>query len=124
MQNSLEQRRAANARAAVRSVQKMGGMGMYKSYVDSLPAAIVMNGLGQAMATELASKKEHETLYDHVSAWLCSSGQVYSGKQDLLVAITTEDQSRYLRAQAEALAWLTWHKKFCRAYLEREGGRE
>ena len=29
------------------------------------------------------------------------------------------DQQRYFRAQAEALAWLTWLKKFANAYLKR-----
>jgi CRISPR-associated protein Cmr5 len=45
---------------------------------------------------------------------------VYSRQKDLLEAITGQDEAHYLRAQAEALAWLEWHKKFCRAWLPKE----
>ena len=37
----------------------------------------------------------------------------------------SNDEECYLRAQVEALAWLEWHKKFCRAYLpDSDGGGE
>ena len=103
---------------------------LYRSYVDRLGPAIMMNGLGQALATELASgagnsprERAHRRLYDNLQGWLCrSDGSIYPGGRDLLQAITTNDQSRYLLAQAEALAWLDWHKKFCRAELPEGGG--
>lgn len=126
-ERTLEQQRAAHAlkkALEIKQSQDAGKDGKYRSYVDSLPAAIVMNGLGQAVATELSSKHEHAKLYANLSDWLCSKGQVYQGAEDLLEAITTHEQDHYLRAQAEALAWLTWHKKFCRAYLEGDGGQD
>ena len=39
---------------------------------------------------------------------------------DLLQAIMKHDEAHYLHAQAEALAWLEWHKKCCRASFPAE----
>ena len=130
---TVEQRRAAHALGCV---EKLRGRSVrfaqcYRSYVDRLGPAIVMNGLGQAMATERAAAgdnpnsddgRAHLALYDSVQAWLCGdgAGDVYGGATDLLKAITENDERRYLLAQAEALAWLEWHKKCCRAILPRD----
>jgi CRISPR-associated protein Cmr5 len=130
MIRSLEQERAAGALAAVLSLPgddavKAG----YRSYVDRLGPAIVMNGLGQALATEIAAagsgsdsqtgnRGAHRLLYENLGGWLCrQGGGVYPGADDVLVALMDGDQNRYVRAQAEALAWLRWHKKFCHAEL-------
>src|SRR5690606_3836240 len=104
----------------------------YLAYVERLPAAIVTNGLGQAMATELAAAKPggegssreaeaHRLLYEGVQQWLCRDGGVYSAKSSLLEAIVEGSQDDDLWAQVEALGWLEWHKKFCRAYLTKNG---
>jgi CRISPR-associated protein Cmr5 len=88
-----------------------------------------MNGLGQALATERAAagskpakpdEQAHDRLYRNVQAWLCRPAGIYepaAGELDLLTALVGGSQSLYVRAQTEALAWLVWHKKFCRAYL-------
>ncbi len=121
---SLEQQRAADALARVDELQHRNDTfrKAYRSYVDRLGPAIVMNGLGQAMATERAacgsvkdSAQAHCTLYNNVKQWLCRKDGVYPPDDDLLRAITTNDQSHYIHAQSEALAWLEWHKKCCRA---------
>ena len=91
-----------------------------------------MNGLGQALATEQAAagppprkapdKAAHDELYNNVQRWLCRDhGGVYPGTSDLLHAIVTHDESRYLHAQAEVLSWLDWHKKCCRALFPKDG---
>lgn len=116
-----EQVRAEDALAKVKLIR--GTEDKYGRYVNSLPASIVMNGLGQAMATEASSKGEHKKLYDNLSTWLCGEDGPYRGGSDLLDSIVKNGQEDYLRAQAEALAWLNWHKKFCRAYLKRDGDR-
>jgi CRISPR-associated protein Cmr5 len=124
---TLEQRRAQNALKAAKAVARDGDsiQKNYSSYVDRMPATILMNGLGQALATERASAKEsqrksdekaHLKLFNAMQSWLCSEDGPYSG-HDVLEALVTNDEDHYLRAQAEALAWLEWHKKFCRAYL-------
>ncbi len=121
---TLEQERAEDA---LKCAREMSSAKKYRSYVDRLGPAIVMNGLGQALATEIAAGGEHKALYKNVECWLCrSEGGVYSGSGDvgLLASIVRHGQDKYLHAQAEALAWLRWHKKFCRAFLRDGAGGE
>ncbi len=128
---TLEQRRAENALARVRELESRSELfrKRYRAYVDRMGPAIVMNGLGQALAMELASaganpchddERAHRELYRSLQAWLCREGDgVYPGAADLLTEIAGQPEERYLLAQAEALAWLEWHKKFCRAFFPR-----
>ena len=106
--------------------------GHYRSYVDRLGPAILINGLGQALAMELAAagsnrqmedEQAHYQLYRNVRDLLSKPGAAYAGKDDLLDAILSGDQDQYIAAQAETLSWLSWHKKFCQAYLPREEDR-
>lgn len=131
----LERERAAHALKKVTALEGQSDdvKKRYRSYVDRFGGAVVMNGLGQALATELAAagpnssndepaqanadKAAHRLLADHVSEWLTRDGGVYAHAAKVMEAIVGSDQGLYLRAQAEVLAWLTWHKKFCHAYL-------
>jgi len=118
-EQTLAQRRAADALKKIQNLESKD-YGKYVSYVKGLPAALLMNGLGQAAATLLSSakgKKEdpHRLLYDHLSSWLCRDDDPAS---DLLESITKNDENHYLCAQAEALAYLDWLKKFARAFLK------
>lgn len=129
---TLDQQRAANAleRANELSRENKEFKERYRSYVDRLGPAIVMNGLGQALATERATagsepkkpdERAHQSLYESVQGWLCRDGGVYPCASDhppdnyLLRVLMENDEAYYVRAQAEALAWLEWHKKCCRA---------
>lgn len=124
---TIEQQRAAHALARVAELQAQTTefRKRYRSYVDRLGPAIVMNGLGQALATECAAagsepkkddEKAHHELYAGLNAWLCRpDGGIYAPGNDLLQELMKHDEEHYLRAQAEALAWLEWHKKCCRA---------
>jgi CRISPR-associated protein Cmr5 len=129
---TLDQRRAADALARVRELTGEELRVSYRAYAERLGPAIVMTGLGQALATELAAagsepparqrpeQQAHAQLYRNVRAWLCrADGGSYAGDRDLLRALMEGDQASYLRAQVEALAWLAWHKKFCQAMLPR-----
>jgi len=131
---TLEQQRAAFALKSVRAVVNEAFATEYRSYVEGLPATIVMNGLGQACATLLASAngesvrhQAYRSLHDHLQAWLChSAGEtlsngVYPGSTSLIDAIThpQNGQSKYVHAQAESLAFLVWLKKFAQAFLLR-----
>lgn len=124
---TIEQQRAANA---LSRVSELGSnvdafKKRYRAYVDRLCPTIVMNGLGQALATERAAagpqpkkddERAHHELYLSVQRWLCRKDDgVYASGADLLQAIMSNDEALYLQAQTEALAWLEWHKKFCRA---------
>lgn len=164
--HTTEQKRADHALKTIRKLrdldQNQGSNGTrppvygnLRAYVENLPTTIVMNGLGQAMATELAAarmgeenslpgdyilsamieslegpaggkrdsdERAHELLFCIVQDWLRKGG-VYSKDQDLMEAIVRGDQKKYVRAQAEALAYLEWLKKFSQAFL-RKGGKD
>lgn len=120
---SLDQRRAKHALKCIKTRQKDGTKQLdYLSYVKALPATILQNGLGQAMATLRAKRGNkndpHCRLYEDVQSWLCSGDEDSTfPKGDLLEAITSNDQQHYLKAQAEAQAYLIWLKKFAAAFL-------
>lgn len=131
---SLEQERAEHALRAIKELEKkgVGQYGHYVSYVSSLPATIVMNGLGQALATLLAKagrKKDsrqdpNHFLYEHVASWLARQIDELEGNADGVIdRLMENDQQVYLRAQAEAMAYLHWLKQFARAYLQETEGR-
>ena len=121
---SLDQRRAKHALKCIKTRQKDDTkQSDYLRYVKALPATILQNGLGQAMATLRASSKgkeenAHYRLYKDVQSWLCSDNEDATfSKGDLLEAITSNNQQHYLKAQAEAQAYLIWLKKFAAAFL-------
>lgn len=132
MRQTLEQMRARDALNKIRSIQKNYSEDTrqkFVSYVESLPAAILNNGLGQAAATLLAQAKgdkedAHYLLYQAVRDWLCREdpeGRApYQGETDLMEAIVSHDRTAYLHAQAEALAWLEWLKKFAVAFFKKQ----
>jgi len=137
---TIEQQRAANALGRVQalSARSDGFKRRYRSYVDRLGPSIVTNGLGQALATERAAagpqprgpaaspgdaadKEAHRELCTSLHEWLCrTDGGIYPNERDLLSAIVSHGQSEYLHAQAEALSWLEWHKKCCRAAFPKD----
>ena len=132
---TVEQKRAAHAFARVAELDAhcRAFKEKYRAYVDRLGPAVVMSGLGQALATERAAagakpksddEKAHTELYRSLQGWLCrANGGVYPSADDLLQAIMEHDEAYYLHAQSEALAWLEWHKKCCRATFPKgEGG--
>lgn len=128
---TLAQRRAAHALACIDTLKHEGAdsYGNYKSYVKALPANILMSGLGQAVATVRSrDRKGYPQLYEHLEDWLCGddpdvpyhkypSDSAKHGNR-LLYAITEHDQDTYIRAQAEAMAYLEWLRKFADAFLE------
>lgn len=140
MTKTLEQRRAADSLRKIDSIITIESRDeewkdKYASYVESLPAAILNCGLGQAAATLLAASKKqnnqfgddpHYVLYMHVQDWLCrnSDEAPYNGTGNLLKAITAGDRGSYMLAQAEALKWLEWHKKLTVAYLKKQKAGE
>lgn len=126
---SIEQRRADFALGKIRAYQKESAgkdkdLSLYQSYVSSFAAHVLIGGLGQAAATLLAQAKgdntPHKALYGHLSAWLCG-GDTQSpyqarGGDDLIEQLMANDQATYLVAQAEALQYLEWLKRFAVAF--------
>lgn len=104
-----------------------GRTSTYASRVRGLPAMVLQNGLGQALAYLLADSendaaKPSRWLYGELQKWLCTSdaptqpGRVFSSS-DLMRAVITDDRDHYHRAQREALTLLAWMRKFTDAYL-------
>ena len=88
-----------------------------KSAAESFAPLILMSGLGQAAAFYKSKGEHHVDLYELLSDWLRETGQPLSqGSGDLLHRLVTADQGVYRAAQAEALAFLQWVKKFAKAY--------
>lgn len=131
---TLDQMRAADSLKKVKEIQENYSedeRDSYADYVERLPAAILMNGLGQALAQLLAAAKRNEQdphylLYKHVHGWLCRDDPraPYPNAPDMLEAITHKGRNKYLQAQAEAMAWLEWHKKLAVAYLKKTGDED
>ncbi|RMG26604.1 MAG: type III-B CRISPR module-associated protein Cmr5 [Methanobacteriota archaeon] len=146
---TLDHERAQLALQAVQEIAE-GDLNIakkFRSYVESLPAIIVRNGLGQALAMEAANGKvgkkdnnandsesteekkdkpdeiAHKKLYGIVSKWILQ--RVY-GIQDepsplqVIDEIISSDQMTYMRAQEEALLLLQWVKRFANATIERD----
>lgn len=150
---TISQKRAAHSLAAIRGLEGLGSeqieayvqqfpslewlfkqqninIGKFGSYVERLPATIVTNGLGQAMAFELAAsrlaktirkpdERAHELLYCIVESWLQECGFCLKGK-DFMETIAKKSQEDYVKIQYEALAYLDWLKMFTQAYLKRD----
>jgi CRISPR-associated protein Cmr5 len=129
----LEQKRAGHALEMVHETGKKYKEGTenrksFVSYVESLPASIINNGLGQAAATLLAQangKKDdpHRVLYSILEDWLCRDDQAAPYKRvntdaPLMEAIVNGDRFSYIKAQVEALSYLEWLKKFTVAFLK------
>lgn len=142
---TLAQRRAKDALTKIQALQKEDNYGHYKSYVKALPANILKSGLGQAIATVRSrfyiqgegenkdkdkGKKGYAQLYKHLETWLCGSDEDMpytnydEGNNPLLQAIVNHNQDKYIHAQAEALAYLEWLRKFADAFLKDGKGQE
>lgn len=129
---TMAQRRAAHALERIKAAEARwdeDARDRYAGYVEKLVASILTNGLGQAAAFERAAGQEHLQLYRDLEDWLCGpDGPYYRPNRhpnyELMDAIVENDRHLYMRAQAEALAWLEWLKKFAVAYLKKPGGEK
>ncbi|MGC8656606.1 MAG: type III-B CRISPR module-associated protein Cmr5 [Thermoplasmata archaeon] len=120
---TIEQKRALSALKEIKEISKKDDktQSSFSSYIKRLPAAIVMNGLGIALAFEKSKEKKdegHKLVYKAISNWLTSDEGVYKNSNDLINAIMENDQEKYLLAQVEALAYTQWLKMFSTAYLK------
>ncbi|MBC7233573.1 MAG: type III-B CRISPR module-associated protein Cmr5 [Chloroflexi bacterium] len=143
-QRSLEQERASVAWECIQRVQERNKQledkkkyaKEYSSLARSAPADIQANGLGQTIAFWLAKgyewdKKEqqskpkqdnaHAELLSHVARWLRHRRILPEGKDpvDWISQDATTDE--YRLATVEAIAFLTWLKRFAEAELPKEG---
>ena len=128
MSQSLAQKRARHALERVSRFEKPEEYGNYVAYVKALPATIITSGLGQALAMEKSGARSanesvrlgHKNLFEHLDDWLCRGwpSTPYNREGDVLAQIVEKGEADYIRAQAEALAYLEWLKKLAVAHLK------
>ena len=125
----LDQRRAADALACVQEVMAKGDRdfrSLYRSYVERLASAIVMNGLGQALATELTEAGPGDskglgtggegalpTLSEFEPVALPTGRGVYPGASDVLTAMMAPPASLPAH-RPRRLPGSKWHRSSAR----------
>lgn len=116
---TLQQQRAKHALAQVKSWIPLNEGSKLKARCSELPFMIHANGLGQAAA--FFKSKGNKDGYDYVflalQSWLSQKGRPLAGQSDLMQAIVEADLHGYRLAQAEAVQYMDWIKKFASAYL-------
>ncbi len=123
-QRILEQQRAAFAWQCVQAVQRTDFASEYGQLAREAASLVQMHGLGQTLAFLAAKAKdkqnEHQQLALDLSRWV---GKQLTGQEqnDLRGWIAqTASVAEYRRATLEALAFLTWLKRFAEAELVKE----
>jgi CRISPR-associated protein Cmr5 len=116
---TLQQQRAKHALEKVKAWVPLNDGDKLKARASELPFMIHANGLGPALAF-FKSKKDkdgYDKLYLVLQSWLTQPARPFAGKPDLMAAITETDFNTYRLAQAEAIVYMDWVKKFSSAYL-------
>lgn len=120
-QQTLQQKRATDAYNKVEQIKALGDEKLKKEYgslVRGLPAMILTDGLGQALAFLKAKAKgeansPHHHAYTHLSTWVTSwAGH---GGADFLELVLARSTNEYRQYTNEALAYLHWLKRFVEA---------
>jgi CRISPR-associated protein Cmr5 len=131
---TTEQKRAERALKCVRNVKddKDIKASEYVTLAKRAPANIQTNGLGQTLAFWRSKRKDKQgnikpegVIYEHVSSWVCKQMNWQHSPNDrdknldkhLLVHLTQCSTGDYRRATVEAMAFLSWLKRFAEAEL-------
>lgn len=123
---TLQQERARHALNVVEGWKKDAPSDDHKKKLKArtseLPFMIHANGLGQAAAffksKDVKNDKErYGEVFKALQSWLTQSNRPFAGKSDLMRAVVEADLATYRLAQAEAMAYMDWVKKFASAYL-------
>jgi CRISPR-associated protein Cmr5 len=124
LQQTLEQRRAAQAWNQTERVDKSLSKKEYGSLVRGLPAMIQTDGLGQTLAfLKAKDKDEHRAAYTNLKEWLAGE---FGFTDDLLPWLINQPSDVYRRVTSETQAYLLWLKRFAEAKgwkNEENGGR-
>jgi CRISPR-associated protein Cmr5 len=120
---TLQQERAKHALDKVQSWVKLNDGAKLKARTSELPFMVHANGLGQAAAffkskDVKGDKDRYGVVLLALQSWLAEPNRPFAGKHDLMRAIVEADLSTYRLAQAEAMAYMDWVKKFASAYLD------
>ena len=130
MMQMVSQERARHALGQVKGWQGEGDSAQKEllSYVTGMGPMMLMSGFGQTCAFYLSKGGNHARVLNAVGEWLGPDHAAVFASGRLLDEIVDCDAHVYQLAQAEALEYLDWLKKFARAYLKgndarQEGGR-
>lgn len=124
---TVEQQRAAFALECVLAASTGDKGKEYGRWVRRLPAMIMQNGMGQALAfllsdTEGKNDKPSGHVYDDLAAWLTEKRKIYDAAPSsdragkLLKPMMVGGRGQYMAATEEVQALLAWLKRFCDAY--------
>lgn len=116
---TVQQERAKHALGKVKSWIPLNEGSKLKARSSELPFMIHANGLGQAAAffKSKGNKDGYEVVFLALQSWLGQNERPFAGKPDLMQAIVEADLHTYRLAQAEAIQYMDWVKKFASAYL-------
>ncbi len=115
---TLEQGRASQAYKYVEEAKEksVDTQKEYKSYVKKMPVMIKTNGLGQTVAfiKSKSDKEAYGLIYRQLGEWLkkCPNAVIGDRDTDLVKAIVNLESREYRMATAEALALLSWLRRF------------
>lgn len=117
-QQTLQQQRAAHAWEQVEKIAQNDKE--YGSLVRGLPAMIQHDGLASTLAFLKAKDKDkrnthHWRAYAQLSDWVKSQISFETNSADLLDCLIKNDSTTYRHATTEALAYLSWLKRFAEA---------
>lgn len=129
MKTTIAQARSRFALAQMASIQ--GAMQSKKDefakLTSSLPAMILQNGFGHALAFLLAKGSDknqfqendkHIRSFDTIAAWLKERELLPStDRNQVITRISEMSQSDYLRCQEETLLYMEWVKKYANSGL-------
>ena len=95
----------------------------FKTFTAGLPALILQNGFGQALAflkAKANGQDKHQYSFSIIVNWLVNRNILTPEDNNdvgYLEQISTMDQQEYLQAQKETLAMLEWLKRYANAEL-------
>ncbi len=117
---TLQQQRAAHALKGVQDLIPLNDGKKLKARASDLPFMIHANGLGQAAAffcSKTKKKDGYDEIYRLLESWMTRAGGPLASQDGMMAAITRADLHTYRVAQAEAMQYMDWVKKFASAYL-------
>jgi CRISPR type III-B/RAMP module-associated protein Cmr5 len=136
--STLELERAKFALEKIKGIVNSDGHDRYKTELQDLPARLHSAGLGQTVASLLASQQDEnsprKTIYGWLEEWLSKPPVNYpikfpvSDKStprliDCIVGRNLPPNTKpasYMAASREARALATWLKKFAEAFIEKK----
>lgn len=138
---TLQQLRAQHALQSVKTLEaevkrlekslQKNAFSKIKARASELPFMIHTSGLGPSLAFFKSKSGNGDSdcygkLFDILESWLTEkkSDRPFKGKSDLMQAITENNFNTYRLAQAEAIQYMDWVKKFASAYLVTETGEQ